>query len=66
MLITVNGQPHDTAPGATVETLLAELKLLGRPCAVELNRRLVPKPQHATQTLSEGDVVEVVTLVGGG
>jgi len=64
--ITVNGQKRSLPPGTTVATLLNELGLSGQPAAVEVNKSLVPKRRHAEQTLSEGDTVEVVTLVGGG
>jgi sulfur carrier protein len=34
--------------------------------AVERNRDLVPRAQHAACALEAGDRVEIVTLVGGG
>jgi sulfur carrier protein len=40
--------------------------LEGSPCAVEVNARLVRRAERAATTLSDGDRVEVVTLVGGG
>jgi thiamine biosynthesis protein ThiS len=36
------------------------------PCAVEVNRMLVPKRRHEQHMLLEGDQVEIVTFVGGG
>jgi sulfur carrier protein len=45
------------------------LRTVGRegvPCAVEVNRSLVPHRRHAEHALRDGDRVEVVTLVGGG
>jgi sulfur carrier protein len=45
------------------------LRVVGRegvPCAVEVNRALVPHRRHAEHALSQGDRIEVVTLVGGG
>jgi thiamine biosynthesis protein ThiS len=38
----------------------------GRPVAVEHNRRVVPRAEHATVRLNHGDTVEIVTFVGGG
>jgi len=35
-------------------------------CAVEVNRRVIPRRDHATATLVDGDRIEIVTLVGGG
>jgi thiamine biosynthesis protein ThiS len=64
--ILVNGQPRQVPVGQTVAVLLAELKLEPRYLAVERNRVLVPRRQHASCTLEEGDQLEIVTLVGGG
>ena len=66
MEIIVNGQSLTVANGATVAALLDQLKLAGKPVAVEVNRQLAPRARHAEFGLSPGDRVEVVTLVGGG
>jgi len=66
MSITVNGEPRTLAAGTTVADLLEQLGLANRPCAVEVNRRLVSKPRHGEHALAPGDTVEIVTLVGGG
>jgi sulfur carrier protein len=66
MRIIVNGEPRDLADDATVAELIAEMNLQPRQVAVERNRELVPRSKHAETPLSEGDNVEVVTLVGGG
>lgn len=64
--VVINGQPRTLAVGTTVRTLIAELGLDGKPVAVERNRDVVPRAQHATTILADGDRVEVVTFVGGG
>lgn len=64
--ITINGDHRDVAEGLTVAGLLAELKLEPRYVAVERNRVLVPRRQHAQCVITEGDCLEIVTLVGGG
>jgi len=66
MQIIVNGQPITVPEGQTVAELIESKSLSGQPCAVEVNRKLVPKRQHTEHALSEGDTVELVTLVGGG
>ncbi|MEM1422539.1 MAG: sulfur carrier protein ThiS [Planctomycetota bacterium] len=66
MEITVNDETRTVDAGATVAALLDELGLARKPCAVEVNRTLVRKGDHATHGLTEGDRVELVTLVGGG
>lgn len=64
--ITVNQEPHSVSSTATVATLLSELKLDSRRVAVEVNGAVVPKARHQEHRLALGDVVEIVTLVGGG
>ncbi len=66
MHVLVNGDQIEVPPGATVASLLARLRLDAAPCAVEVNQTLVPKRTHAARELAEGDVIEIVTLVGGG
>jgi len=66
MDLLVNGEPKRVPDGATVADLLREVGLEGSPCAVEVNRVLVPKARHAQTPLQPADSVEVVTLVGGG
>jgi sulfur carrier protein len=66
MLLTVNGEPREVPSGATIAQLLAELKLPSRGVAVEVNLQLVPRARHAEFLLSDGDTLEVVSLVGGG
>ena len=46
--------------------LLRALRLSDQPCAVEVNKEVVPRRAHADSTLHEGDKIEIVTLVGGG
>lgn len=65
MKITVNGEARDLPDGATIDALLADMKLTPDKVAVELNRRLVRAANYSTP-LKDGDIVEVVTFVGGG
>ncbi len=66
MRLTVNDDALELPAGATVRDLLAHLGLADRPCAVEVNRSVIPKRDHDSKALADGDRVEVVTLVGGG
>lgn len=66
MLLTVNGEPREVPPGATIAQLLADLQLPTRGVAVEVNLQLVPRARHGEFLLSDGDTLEVVSLVGGG
>lgn len=66
MQITVNGEPRQIAEGTSVAGLLVQLDLQPRYVAVERNLEIVPRAGHSQCTLQPGDVLEVVTLVGGG
>ncbi len=66
MIVTVNGQPETIEDRASVARLLELHKLAGVPCAVEVNKSIVPRKRHDEHTLRDGDRVEIVTLVGGG
>lgn len=66
MIVTVNGERHDLPAGTTVRALIERLGLAKGACAAEVNKQLVPRREHETRALGEGDVVEVVSLVGGG
>ena len=65
MKLTVNGDIL-TLDGSTIADLVTQLNLAGRRLAVEVNRDIVPKSQHADFTLKDGDVVEIVHAIGGG
>lgn len=64
--IAVNGEIKPLVPGETVADLISRLGLAGTPCAVELNRRVVPRRDHASTPIAADDRLEIVTLVGGG
>ncbi|MHC4917517.1 MAG: sulfur carrier protein ThiS [Planctomycetota bacterium] len=66
MKIQVNGEGMDVAEGATVADLVGQLGLAGKSVAVERNLEIVPRARHAETPLSDGDRLEIVTLVGGG
>ena len=66
MKLTVNGEERTAPEGLTLQELVRELSIEGRPIAVELNLRVVPKDRYPATRLSEGDKLEIVSLVGGG
>ena len=66
MHVTINGAVHTLDEGLTIAQLLVQLGKNPKLLAVERNYELVPRAQHAERPLTEGDVLEIVTLVGGG
>ncbi|TMB12753.1 MAG: sulfur carrier protein ThiS [Deltaproteobacteria bacterium] len=66
MRATVNGEPVELPEGFTVAALLQHLGVRGDRVAVERNGEVVKKARHGEQRLAPGDVLEIVTFVGGG
>jgi sulfur carrier protein len=66
MQLVVNGEERQVGQSTTVKQLLALLDLADTLVAVERNEEVVPRAQHESTELSEGDRVEVVHFVGGG
>ena len=66
MRITINGEQRNISGPLNLAELLGELRLEPRRVAVERNKLLVPRAKFADTPLTEGDVLEIVTLVGGG
>ena len=64
--IIVNDQSRQLSPGTTVAELIRELGMRSQFVAVERNRELVPRAEHARCILADMDQLEIVTLVGGG
>lgn len=64
--LQVNGEPRRVPAGSTVADLVAALGLAPAQVAVERNKLLVRRAEHAATVLAAGDRIEVVTLFGGG
>ena len=66
MEVIVNGNARDVPDGLSVKGLVAHLGLTDGPVAVEINRQIVPRADHATRQVAKGDTIEIVHFVGGG
>jgi sulfur carrier protein len=70
MKVTVNGKPRDVANNISnhvdISSFLRALDVNPRLVAVAVNGDVVPKDQYETALVREGDVIEVVRMVGGG
>ncbi|HWT02845.1 MAG TPA: sulfur carrier protein ThiS [Pyrinomonadaceae bacterium] len=66
MLIQVNGEQRDVPDSVTLAGLVRHLSLAPERLAIELNQRVVRRPDWPETTLKEGDRVEIVHFVGGG
>ncbi len=66
MQILVNGKDTAVPEGCTLQDLLIQLALGESRLALECNQVIVPRSQHASQILQDGDSVEIVHAIGGG
>jgi thiazole synthase len=64
--ITINAEPRAFPAPLTVGDLLRQLGKDPRRLAVEVNEAVVRRDEQDGRVLSDGDRVEIVTLVGGG
>ncbi len=64
--VTVNGKPREIDAEIDVAAFLQALEIDPRTVAVARNGEVVPRDQHASVTVREGDSVEIVRMVGGG
>jgi thiamine biosynthesis protein ThiS len=64
--IRVNGEPTSVPEGITVLGLLSRLELDPERVAIELDRRIIKRPDWDGRVLGSGSEIEIVQFVGGG
>jgi len=64
--ITLNGKAHDTQTPMGLVQLLASLEIDRRLVAVAHNGEVIPRDRYEEVSLTEGDSLEIVRMVGGG
>ena len=66
MKILCNGEERAIEPGTTVAGLVTGLGLNLETVVVEVNRKILQRPEYETTGLAEGDAVELIRFIGGG
>jgi thiamine biosynthesis protein ThiS len=67
MTITLNGQSRTfTTDQLTVDGLLAEVGLAGKPVVVEVDCEAVFPAEYASTGIRDGASIEIVTIAAGG
>ncbi len=66
MHLTVNGKPREAEGPLTVLGYLQSLGIDPRIVAVEHNGEIVKRIRFAEVPIADGDVLEIVRMVGGG
>lgn len=64
-MVRINGNDI-TADGKTVAEYLESENYRMERIVVEINGNIIPKNNYAETILKDGDIVEVVSFVGGG
>lgn len=64
-MVTINGTEIDAA-GKTLTEYLISANYDSKRIVVERNEEIVPKAQYDETVFADGDIVEIVSFVGGG
>jgi len=64
--IFLNGETRNIEPGLTLDALVRQIADDPRGIAIERNLEIVPKAEHKSVILQDGDKLEIVQFVGGG
>lgn len=64
--LVINGKDYSFSRELTGADLLSELQITPSTVVVELNGEIVKREEFLRRTLSPGDSLELVTIVGGG
>jgi sulfur carrier protein len=63
--VTINQKPHALSTGATLADAVAHVGIQP-PFAAAVNLQFVPRTQHATHLLQDGDRIELIAPITGG
>ena len=66
MNISINGEQRTLEEGLNLQQLITILALENKRLAIEINQEIIPRSEHASYTLKQDDVVEIVQAIGGG
>ena len=64
-MLKINGNSVEAA-GMSIAEYLTKENFDSRKVAVEVNEEIVPKNNFAEVILQDGDVVEIISFMGGG
>ncbi len=64
--LRVNGEPRSCGAGLSLDQALERLGYRPQLVVVEFNGTILPRSRWSEQPVVESDVLEVVTIVGGG
>lgn len=65
-MIRINGKEVPAAQSLTVQQYLEQNHYNPKHIVVELNEEILPKTDYAKTVIADGDVMEVLSFMGGG
>ena len=65
-MLTVNGTKKELPGVFSVKEYLEQNGYVISQIAVELNEEILPKTEYVSTVLKDGDVMEIVSFMGGG
>lgn len=65
-MLKINGKDLSRYTGRTVAEMLEQEAYVPAQVAVERNEEILPKGAYEDTVLADGDVIEVVSFMGGG
>lgn len=65
LMLKINGKSVDAA-GISLAEYLSRENFDTRKVAVELNEEIIPKSEFDNVILRDGDIVEIISFMGGG
>ncbi len=66
MQIIVNGDNKQFSDSLSISELIQQLGLADKRIAIEVNEQIIPKGDHNSRQLIDGDRIEIVHAIGGG
>ena len=66
MTLTINGEIKENIMATSLNELLDELGIIPGKVAVEINTQVIKKADYESFMICDGDIVEIVSFVGGG
>ena len=64
-MVKINGKDYDVS-GMTLTEYLASTEYKKELIALERNEEIVPKAEYDNTVIEDGDIIEIVSFVGGG
>ncbi len=64
--VQINGTAESIADGTNIKALLQSRNINPNVVACELNMKVIRRAELENVTLKEGDVLEVIRMIGGG